>query len=56
MRGPPLEIHLEDDTKPCAFHTPAHVPIDWQKQVEVDLIRDEKLGVMEHVPFGEHVI
>ena len=53
MSGPPLEIHLEDDAKPCAFHTPAHVPIHWQKQVEADLIRDEKLGVLERVPFGE---
>ena len=56
MSGPPLEIHLEDDAKPRAFHTPAHVPIHWQKHVEADLIRDEKLGVLERVPFGEPVI
>ena len=27
MSGPPLEIHLEDNAKPHAVHTPAHVPI-----------------------------
>ena len=26
MSGPSLEIHLESDAKPCACHTPAHVP------------------------------
>ena len=55
MSGPPLEIHLEKDAKPRACHTPAHVPIHWQKQVEADLIRDVRLGVMERVPFGEPV-
>ena len=44
------------NTIPLAFHTPAHVPIHWQKQVEGDLIKDEKLGVLESVPFGEPVI
>ena len=34
MTGPLLEIHLEND----ACHTPPHVPIHWQKQVEADLI------------------
>ena len=56
MSGPPLETHLEYNAKPRAFHTPAHVPIHWKKQVEADLIRDEKLGVLERVPFSEHVI
>ena len=55
MSGPPLEIHFESDAKPRACHTPAHEPIHWQKQVEADLIRDEKLGVLERVPFGEPV-
>ena len=52
---PLKRIDLEDDTKPRAFHTPAHVPIYWQKQVETDLIRDEKLGVLERA-FSEPVI
>ena len=55
MSGPPLEIYLVNDAKPRACHTPAHVPIHWQKQVEADLIRDEKLSVLERVPFGEPV-
>ena len=31
------------------------MPIHWQKQVEADLIRDQKLGVLEGVPFGAPV-
>ena len=31
------------------------MPIHWQKQVEADLIRDVRLGVLERVPFGEPV-
>ena len=38
MSGPPLEMHLENDAKPRACHTPAHMSIHWQKQVKVDLI------------------
>ena len=37
-----LKIHLENNAKPRACRTSAHVPIHWQKQVEADLIRDEK--------------
>ena len=55
MSGPPNEIHLESHAKPLACHTLAHVPIHWQKQVEADLIQDEKLGVLERVPLGEPV-
>ena len=56
MSGPSLEIHLEDYAKPPACHTPTHVPIDWQKQVEAVLIRYKKLSIFERVPFGEPVI
>ena len=55
MSGPPLKIHLENDAKPRACHTPSHMPIHWQKQVEADLIRHEKLGVLERFPFREPV-
>ena len=55
MSGPSIEIHLENAAKPRAYHTQAHVPIHWQKQVEADLIRDEKLGVLECVPLDEPV-
>ena len=55
MTGPPAEIHLEDDAIPKAVTTPATVPIHWQKQVEADILRDEPLGVLEKVPYGEPV-
>ena len=55
MTGPPAEIHLKDDAIPKAVTTPATVPIHWQKQVEADILRDEALGVLEKVPYGEPV-
>ena len=55
MSGPPVEIHLKDDAVPRACHTPANVPLHWQKQVYEDLLRDEALGVIEKVPYGEPV-
>ncbi len=55
MSGPPVEIHLMDDATPKAVHTPASVPIHWQEQVQRDLLRDEALGVIEKVPYGEPV-
>ena len=55
MSAPPLEIHLENDAKRRTCLTAAHVPIHLQKQVEAYLIRDEKLGFLECVPFGEPV-
>ena len=56
MSEPPLEINLEDNAKPHDCHTPAHIPIYWQKQVEANLILDEKLGILKPVLFGEPVI
>ena len=47
---------MEDTDKPRAFHTPAHVPINWQKQFNADLIRVEKLDVLEDVQFGEPLV
>ena len=55
MAGPPVEIHLSDDVKPKAVHTPASIPIHGQEQVKADLLRDEALGVIERVPYGEPV-
>ena len=55
MVGPPVEIHISDDAVPKAVHTPAPVPIHWQDQVKADLLRDEALGVIENVPYGEPV-
>ena len=55
MTGPPLEIHIDEDAKPKACHTAAPIPIHWQDQVYRDLLRDEALGVIEKVPYGEPV-
>lgn len=33
MIGPPFEIHVKFDALPKAVHTPATIPVHWQKQV-----------------------
>ena len=55
MTGPPVEIHLKDGAIPVARHKAIPVPVHWQEQVHSDLLRDEMLGVIERVPFGEPV-
>ena len=55
MSGPPVEIHMEDTAKPKTCHTAAPIPLHWQEQVKKDLMRDEALGVIEKVPYGEPV-
>ena len=55
MTGPPVEIHLEDGVIPSTVHTAAPVPIHWQEQVLSDLKRDEALGVIERISYGEPV-
>ena len=56
MEGPPVEIHVDPTATPKACHTPANVPLHWQQRVHDDLLRDEALGVIERVPYGEPVI
>ena len=51
MRGPPVEIHLDQKAIPRVCHTPANVPLHWQDKVKSDLERDEALGVIEKVPY-----
>ena len=29
MSGPPVEIHVKDDTIPKAVHKPAPIPVHW---------------------------
>lgn len=53
MDGPPVEIHLDEAAIPRACHTAAPIPVHWQKKVYEDLLRDEALGVIERVPYGE---
>jgi hypothetical protein len=55
MRGPSIEIHLSEEAVPRAVHKAAMVPIHWQQKVQADLARDEALGVIEKVPYGEPV-
>ena len=55
MVGPPVEIHLKEDAVPVARHKAIPVPVYWQEQVHNDLLRDESMGVIERVPFGEPV-
>ena len=55
MEGPPVEIHVDPDATPKACHTSATIPFHWQQRVYDDLLRDEALGVIERVPYGEPV-
>ena len=55
MTGPPIEIHVDPTATPRTCHTAASVPMHWQDRVHSDLIRDENLGVIEKVPYGEPV-
>ena len=53
--SPPLQLHVNPDTKPVAVHKPVPVPIHWQAQVKAGLDQDVRLGVLEPVPIGEPV-
>jgi hypothetical protein len=55
MSGPPVEIHIEENATPRTCHVAAAVPLHWQKKVYEDLLRDEALGVIERVPYGQPV-
>lgn len=55
MEGPPIEMHVDPTAEPKACHTAAGVPLHWQQRVLDDLLRDEALGVIERVPYGEPV-
>ena len=55
MTGPPIQIHMEETATPKTCHTAAPIPLHWQEKVKNDLLRDEALGVIEKVPYGEPV-
>ena len=55
LDGPPIHIHVSENCKPRVCHTPAMIPLHWQAQVYSDLKRDEALGVIEKVPYGDPV-
>lgn len=48
-------IHLKPDAKPYAVHTPMPVPLHCKEEVNVNLDKDIKDGIMEPVPIGEVV-
>ena len=53
MSGPPVEIHIDPDAEPRVCDKPATISIHWRDQVEKDIERDEALGILEKVPYGE---
>ena len=53
MDGPPVEIHLDEGSIPRTYHTAAPIPVHWREKVYNDLLRDEALGVIKRVPYGE---
>ena len=50
-----MEIHVRSDATPKVCHTAASIHMHWQHKVHEDLLRDEALGVIERVPYGEPV-
>jgi len=55
MEASPIEIHVDPAVTPKACHTPANIPLHWKQRVYEYLLRDEALGVIERVPYGESV-
>lgn len=55
MEGPAIEMYVDPAATPRACHTPSNIPLHWQHRVYEDLLRDEALGVIERVPYGEPV-
>ena len=55
MEGPPMRLHIDPDAIPKAVHKPRPVPLHWKAQVEAELERDVRLGVIERAPIGEKV-
>ena len=53
MAGPPIEIHVADDAIPRACDKPGQIALHWQQQVYDDIRRDEAMGILERVPYGE---
>ena len=52
MADPPKEIHIVDHAILKTVHTPAPLPLYWQRRVYDDLVSDEAFGVIERVPDG----
>ena len=50
-----MEIHVDPDATPFARHKARPINVHWEKRVYEDLLRDEALGVIERVPYGEPI-
>ena len=50
LLGPPLRLNVDPTAKPVACHHIQIVPMHWQENVNTDLARDVKLGVLEKLP------
>ena len=50
MEAPPLELFIDKDARPIACHKPGRIPIHFKAEVEREIRRDVKLGVLEEVP------
>ena len=48
--SPPLELFIDKEAKPVACHKAAQIPVHFKQQVENEIRRDVKLGVLEEVP------
>ena len=51
--SPPIKLHVDPKAQPVAIHKPRPVPIHWRDQVQDELERDVRIGVLELVPIGE---
>jgi len=52
MAGGPMTIHLRDDAVPHRVPVPRHLPLACWADMEAELLKQEKLGIIEKV---EHV-
>ena len=52
MSVPPAHIHLNENAKPYARHTPIPIPFHWKKEVKESLDRDVERGIIAPVPIG----
>ena len=51
--SPPIKLHIDPEAKPVAVHKARPVPIHWRDQVQQELERDVRIGVLERVLIGE---
>ena len=55
MPMPPAHIHLNENAKSYAHHTPIPIPFHWKKEVKESLDRNVERGIIAPVPIGTPV-